>query len=128
MLSVTLVHCGQTVGLIKMPLGTKVGLGPGHIVLDGDLAPHPKRGTAPNFLPMFVVSRCHLVWIEVGLGGSALATLCICIGWGPSSTKRTATQQTPIFGTSVVAKRSPISSTAELLYHAGIILRAAAVT
>jgi len=37
-LSVTLVYCGQTVGWIKMPLGTEVGLGPGDIVLDGDPA------------------------------------------------------------------------------------------
>ena len=29
---------------IKMPLGTKVGLGPGHIVLQGDPAPPPKKG------------------------------------------------------------------------------------
>jgi len=34
-LSVTLVHCGQTVGQIKMKLGMQVGLGPGHIVLGG---------------------------------------------------------------------------------------------
>jgi len=45
----------------------EVGLGPGHIVLDGDLAPPPQRGTAPNFRPISVVakwldgSRCHLV-------------------------------------------------------------------
>jgi len=31
-LSVTLVYCGQTVGWIKVKLGTQVGLGPGHIV------------------------------------------------------------------------------------------------
>ena len=48
-LSVTLVYCGQTVGWIKMKLGVEVGLGPGHIVLDGDPAP-PKKGTAaPTF-------------------------------------------------------------------------------
>ena len=40
-LSVTLVYCGQTVGRIKMKLGMQVGLGPGHIVLDGDPAPLP---------------------------------------------------------------------------------------
>jgi len=39
-LSEMLVYCGQTVGWIKMKLGT------GHIVLDGDPAP-PKRGTVP---------------------------------------------------------------------------------
>jgi len=45
-LSVTLVYCGQTVGWIKMPLDTEVGLGPDHIVLDGELAsPFPERGT-----------------------------------------------------------------------------------
>ena len=32
------VYCGQTAGCIKMPLGMEVGLGPGHIVLDGDPA------------------------------------------------------------------------------------------
>jgi len=58
-LSVTLVYCGQTVGWIKMKLCMKVGLGPGHIVLDGD--------PAPNFQPMSVVAKrldgstCHLV-------------------------------------------------------------------
>ena len=40
-LSVTLVYYGQTVGWIKMPLVTEVGLGPGDIVLDGDPAPPP---------------------------------------------------------------------------------------
>jgi len=66
-LSVTLVYCGQTVGWTKTKLGTEVGLGPDHIVLDGDPALSPERGTAPNFRPMSVVakrlvgSRCHLV-------------------------------------------------------------------
>jgi len=52
---------------IKMPLGMEVGLGHGHTVLDGDPAPSPKRGIAPNFWPISVVakrlggSRCHLV-------------------------------------------------------------------
>jgi len=30
-----------------MPLGMKVGLGPGDFVLDGDPAPSPKKGTEP---------------------------------------------------------------------------------
>jgi len=33
-----------------MPLGTEIGLGPGDIVLDGDPAPHPKKGAHPQFL------------------------------------------------------------------------------
>jgi len=32
------VYYGQTAGWIKMALGMEVGLGPGHIVLDGDPA------------------------------------------------------------------------------------------
>jgi len=45
-LSVTLVYCGQTVGWIKMPLGTEVGLCPCDTVLDGDPAPLTEWGTA----------------------------------------------------------------------------------
>jgi len=56
-LSVTLVYCGQTVGWIKMKLGMQVGLAPGHIALDGDPAPLPQRGTAPNFRPISVVAK-----------------------------------------------------------------------
>ena len=52
-LSVTFVHCGQTVGWIKMKLGMLVGLGPGHIMLDGDPAPPPPKGhsLSPIFGP-----------------------------------------------------------------------------
>ena len=31
------VYCGQTAGWMKMPLVTEVDLGPGHIVLDGEM-------------------------------------------------------------------------------------------
>jgi len=67
-LSVTLVYCDQTVGQIKIKLGMQVGLGPGHIVLDGDPASPPKGAQPPNFRPISVAakwmhgSRCHLVW------------------------------------------------------------------
>jgi len=50
-LSVTLVHCGQTVERIKVKLGVRVCLSPDHIVLDGDPSPPPQRGTA--LLPIF---------------------------------------------------------------------------
>jgi len=43
------VYCGQTVGWIKMPLGTEVCFVPGDIVLDGDPAP-PKRAQPSIFL------------------------------------------------------------------------------
>jgi len=46
-LSVTFVHCGQTVGRIKMKLGMQVGLGPGHCVRWGSSSPSPKGGRSP---------------------------------------------------------------------------------
>ena len=42
------VYCGQTAEWIKMSLGTKVGLGSGHSMLDEDSA-SPKRATVPQF-------------------------------------------------------------------------------
>jgi len=62
------VYCGQTAGWIKMTLGMEVGIGPGHIALDGDPVPLHRKGAqpVPNFRPMSVVgkrldgSACHL--------------------------------------------------------------------
>ena len=68
-LSVTLVYCGQTVWRIKMSLGADVGLGPGHIVLDGDPAPPPKSGTGPHF-SAHVYCGQMAGWIEMPLGHS----------------------------------------------------------
>ena len=57
-LSVTLVYCGQTVGWIKMNLGTEVGLGPGHIVLGEDPSP-PRKGAQQ--VPISIFGPC-LLW------------------------------------------------------------------
>jgi len=53
-----------------MPLGMDIGLSPGHIVLDGDPAPLPKKGQSPlSFRTMSILanwsdgSRCQLVRI-----------------------------------------------------------------
>jgi len=56
-LSVTLVHCGQTVGWIKMKLDMQVGLGSGHIVFDGTQLPSPKGTQTPNIWPI-----AYLLW------------------------------------------------------------------
>jgi len=48
-----------------MPLGTEVGLGPGHIVLDGDLATLPQRGMPPIFGPCLLWPNR---WIKMSLG------------------------------------------------------------
>ena len=54
-LSVTFVHCGQTVGRIKMKLGMQVGLGPGRIVLGGDPAPPPLKGHSPAIFGQYLL-------------------------------------------------------------------------
>jgi len=48
-LSVTTVYYGQTLGWIKMRLGTEVGLGPGATVLDGAQLPHGKGHSSRQF-------------------------------------------------------------------------------
>ena len=81
-LSVTFVICGQTVGRIKMKLGTQIGLGPGHIVLDGD---HPPKGRS---LPQFSAHICcgqMAAWIKMPLGMQlGLSPGDLCVRWGPS--------------------------------------------
>ena len=74
-LSVTFVQCGQTAGRIKMKLGMQVGLGPGHIVLDGAQLPLPQRGTAST---QFLAHTCcgqMAAWIKMPLGME--------VGFGP---------------------------------------------
>jgi len=43
------VRIGQRAGWIKMPLGMLVGLGPCHVVLDGDLATRKEHNSPPLF-------------------------------------------------------------------------------
>jgi len=78
-LSVTLVHCGQTVGWIKMKLGIQVGLGLDHTVLDGDPALPPQRGSFPPFTaPANICCGQMAAWIKMPLNmevGLSPATL-----------------------------------------------------
>jgi len=59
-----LVYCGQMARWIKMPLGTEVGLGPSNIVLDGDPAPHQRKGAQQPTLfgPCLLYCLLSLVW------------------------------------------------------------------
>jgi len=66
-LSVTSVHCGQAVGRIKTKLGMQVGLGHGHIVLDGDPAPPPPKGHSPPFSAHICCGQMT-AWIKMSLG------------------------------------------------------------
>jgi len=52
-----------------MALGMEVGLGPGHIVLDGDhAAPSPKRGQSPLQFSAHVYCGQTARWIKMPLG------------------------------------------------------------
>jgi len=66
-LFVTLVYRGQTVGWIKMPLGTEVGLGSGHVVLDGDPDPTERDIAPPTFRPMSIVAKRSPISATAGL-------------------------------------------------------------
>jgi len=50
-----------------MKLGVKVGLGPGHIVLDGDPAPPPQKGHSPQF-SAHVCCGQTAGWVKMPLG------------------------------------------------------------
>jgi len=112
---VTLVHCGQMAAWIKMKRGIKVGLGPGDIVLYGDPA-SPKKGAQP---PPPIFGPC-LLWPNGWMDQCATwyrgrpRPRPHCVRWGLSSPQKghSPSNFRPM---SVVAKRSPISATAEHL-------------
>jgi len=78
----------------------EVGLGPSHIVLDGDPAPLPKKGTAPprNFRPMSVVTK-RLDGLSGTWYGGKPRPRRHCVRWGPSYPQnRGHTHYHPVFG------------------------------
>jgi len=67
-ISVTFVHCDQTVGRIKTKRGVQVGLDPGHVVLDGDSAlPYPKEHSPPVFGPYLLRSNGCMIKMPLGM-------------------------------------------------------------
>jgi len=67
-LSVTFVHCAQTVGRIKVKLGMSVGLVPGHIVFAGDPAFPTDNGTTALHFSIHVYCGQTAGWIKMALG------------------------------------------------------------
>jgi len=122
---VTLVYCGQTVGRMKMKLGTQVGLRPGHIALDRDpmqWSPSTKGRSPPIFGPYICcgqVARCIKMSLgtKVGLGPG-----CIVLHGDPAPLGKGAQPLPNILPMSVMAKRSPISATADYLFKRSIDL------
>jgi len=95
----------------------QVGLGPGHIVLDGDPAPPPtKRSRAPFLAHVYCGQAAGwikmLLGTEVGLGPGHIV---LCGEPAPPPQQKGGTA--PNFRLmSIVAKRSAISATAQHLF------------
>ena len=81
-LSVTFMHCGQTVGRTKMKLGMQVGLGPGHIVLDGDPAPLPKEAQPPTIFGRYLLRPNGCMDQDVTWYGGRPRPRRLCVRWG----------------------------------------------
>jgi len=115
-LSVTLVYCGQTVGWIKMPFpfGMAEGFGLRHTVLDGDPAPQKGHSSPLIFGPCLLWPNG---WMDQDTTwyGNMPRPRPHCVRWGRSSPTERGTTVPTFLPMSIVAKRSPISTTAELL-------------
>jgi len=78
-----------------MPLGVKVGLGPGHIVVDGDPAPLPEKGAQPPiFGPCLLWPNGWMDQDATWYHGGRPRPRPQCARWGPSFPPK----QPPIFG------------------------------
>ena len=74
----------------------EVGLGPDHILLDGDPA-FPKRGTVPTFFSAHVYCGQTAVWIKMPLGTEAdLGPGHIVLDADPAAPQQRGTP--PVFG------------------------------
>jgi len=81
-----------------MPLGMEVGLGHGHTVLDGDPAPSPKRGIAPQFLAHLCCGQTA-GWIKMPLGREVgLGPGDIVLDGDPAPPSKWNSPLPPIFG------------------------------
>jgi len=109
------ICCGQMAGWIEMPVGREIGLGPSDIVSDGNPAARPQeRGHSSQ-----IFGPC-LLWPKGWMDQDATwyegrpRPRRHCVTRGPSSPPKrgTAPNFRPM---SIVAKRLPISATAEHL-------------
>ena len=97
-----------------MKPGMEEGLGPGHIVLDGDPASPPPKGHSPQ-LSAQVCCGQTAGWIKMPLGTEVgLGSGDTVLDGGPASPQK-ETQHPHFWPMCIVAKRSPLSATAEHL-------------
>ena len=94
----------------------EVGVGPCHIVLDGDAAPLPKKGHNPQFSAMTIYCGQTAGWIKMPLGTKVDLGPGHIVRRGHSCLAKGA-QQPPPLRPCLVWPRSPVSDTTELLFH-----------
>ena len=104
------VRCVQTTGWTKMALGMEVGLGPGYFVFDGDPATPRKKGTptTSQFLAHVYCGQAAR-WMKTPRGTE--------VDLGPGHIVLDGDPAPSFWPMSIVAKRSPISGTAQHLLH-----------
>jgi len=80
-----------------MKLGTQVGVGPVHIVLDGDPAPLPKRGRSPQFQAHICCGQMA-GWIKMPLGREICLSPSDIVLDGDAAPPPQKGEEPPIFG------------------------------
>jgi len=111
------VHCGQTAGWINMALGMQVGLGPGHIVLNGDpRTPLSKMGHSFQFSAHVYCGQTD-GWIKMALGMKVgLGPGHIVLDGEPSPLLKTGAQPSPNFRPISVAAKWLHGSRCQLVW------------
>jgi len=100
-----------------MPLGTEVGLGPGHIMLDGYPVAPKKGHSIPNCRPMSCSQTAG--WIKTRhLEGGTPRPRPNCARWGPSSFPKRGHSPRPILGTCLLCQKGWMDQDATR-YHGG---------
>jgi len=68
-----------------MKFGMQVGLGPGHIVIDGDPAPPPSKGVKSPQFSAHIYCGQTAAWIKMPLGMEVAGHIVLDGDWGPTS-------------------------------------------
>jgi len=85
-----------------MKLGTQIGLGPGHIVLDGDPTPLHQRGTAPPpIFDPYLLRPNECMDQDVTWYGARPRPRRLCVRWGPRSPPQKGAEPIPKFSAHV---------------------------
>jgi len=81
-----------------MKLGMQVGLGPGHIVLDGDPAPPLPKGQSPPIFGPYLLWPNGCMDQDATWYGDRPQPRRLCVTWDPVSSPKRGLSPSPIFG------------------------------